>query len=499
MMTTLIFRNETEVPPYPNSQGLQANGATLIFYRITLFLTPLKNVDFEDLEEYLQDTENNFDFVECKADGKDFSYESNIFRKPFLENEGKFIEIEYSGNSTIEPILLDEDKRIEGTVRYFFKIFRDCMLTTIVLPISDPNLFDINFLILKSNSDEVTYLSVKDILFLIEYYRQNRIKMGSSEFIKDTIITIEHNINSKLGFNNLNALDVEEELGIQLWHIKNLPDEFDKQINGKEISKRFAWEISAFLDASSDWVREHNLWKKREKSRIFSLLKEGFCILDDHMVFSNKNICFEFSYIDQKLSQPKNIYRLFSYGYDSSSLFLWEYAIIQEAFFQKYTSLINYELTHITEDDVIYGQFIERSVNIKRDFYKACDNIYWILDDLIEERHVEFLTYVMNTKGLEERHEEIIVKLDQLSQISNDMYNLVAQTKQADIERSSYILNLLLAATASIAIGEVFSRLVGFLYNLDILEELLVLIVVSIVSWLIIISFVFFFVKGLKY
>jgi hypothetical protein len=117
--------------------------------------------------------------------------------------------------------------------------------------------------------------------------------------------------------------------GIQIWdlsgtHRAAVPYE------GVNESRRFCWEISTLMAHATDHVVYDGLWRRRSRDQVFNDVGSGFTVLGDHMVFLNSSCCLEISHLPINL-RPRSEFRMKSYGYDSSSIFVWTVANLRLA------------------------------------------------------------------------------------------------------------------------------------------------------------------------
>jgi hypothetical protein len=121
---------------------------------------------------------------------------------------------------------------------------------------------------------------------------------------------------------------IERSMAIQLWDLDGSCVDDNSQprkpapYRGLEETQRYAWELSAILSFATDHVVKDRLWLKRTPSQVFAEVSEGFAFFDDHIVLLNRNCCVEISHLPIDLRE-RSRYRMQSYGFDSSSIFIW--------------------------------------------------------------------------------------------------------------------------------------------------------------------------------
>jgi hypothetical protein len=120
---------------------------------------------------------------------------------------------------------------------------------------------------------------------------------------------------------------IEQSMAIQLWDLGGSRVDGsrlrpDSPYRGLEETQQYCWELSALLSFSTDHVVKDRLWLRRNPSQVFAEVAEAFAFFGDHAVFLNRNCCLEVSHLPIQLRE-RSRYRMRSYGYDSSSIFIW--------------------------------------------------------------------------------------------------------------------------------------------------------------------------------
>ena len=129
----------------------------------------------------------------------------------------------------------------------------------------------------------------------------------------------------------LRSVPITDAFGVQLWDLEGSlqsiggPGRHPEPYEGLEESRRYAWELSAFMSYPIDHVIKDQLWQRRSPDQVFSEIGEGFTVLGDHMVFVNHCCCLEISHLPVKLKERSRL-RMQAYGYDSASIFVWTIA-----------------------------------------------------------------------------------------------------------------------------------------------------------------------------
>lgn len=125
----------------------------------------------------------------------------------------------------------------------------------------------------------------------------------------------------------LRTMRISDAFGVQLWDLEGslLSDGGQRPLIpyvGLDESRRYAWELSAFLSYPIDHIMKDQLWRQRRADQVFGEVGVGFSALDDHMVFVNHCCCLEISHLPVGLKERSRL-RMQNYGYDSASMFVW--------------------------------------------------------------------------------------------------------------------------------------------------------------------------------
>jgi hypothetical protein len=126
----------------------------------------------------------------------------------------------------------------------------------------------------------------------------------------------------------LRGMRISDAFGVQLWDLEGsvLSDGGGPRplvpYAGLDESRRYAWELSAFMSYPIDHIMKDQLWRQRRADQVFGEVGEGFSALDDHMVFVNHCCCLEISHLPVQLKE-RSRFRMQNYGYDSASMFVW--------------------------------------------------------------------------------------------------------------------------------------------------------------------------------
>lgn len=122
-----------------------------------------------------------------------------------------------------------------------------------------------------------------------------------------------------------------DRLGLMIWNLDG-SSERDRAapFHGARESANYAWELSALLAHNVDHMREPGLWQRQNPEQVYAAIESGYCFLDDHMVFTNSTCCLEIAHLPGWFRE-RSRRRLDLYGYDSSSLFVWNIAMLRAA------------------------------------------------------------------------------------------------------------------------------------------------------------------------
>jgi hypothetical protein len=253
---------------------------------------------------------------------------------------------------------------------------------------------------------------------------------------------------------------IEQSMAIQLWDLDGSCVEDNSQprkpapYRGLEETQRYAWELSAILSFSTDHVVKDRLWLKRTPNQVFAEVSEGFAFFDDHIVFLNRNCCIEVSHLPIDL-RARSRYRMQSYGYDSSSIFIWT---IENLRWFAMTSLRNQYRQTVLSLMAQSEMSAASRTGLVQDRVKhgeAVDQILSVLDHLKEPRlraiadEIEHL-WLTNRIARDAQRE-----MDKADAISNDLAKV---WDQAIDSRRNTLLGVLALALALVGIPSLISQ-----------------------------------------
>lgn len=241
--------------------------------------------------------------------------------------------------------------------------------------------------------------------------------------------------------------------GVQLWNLGSTKGFGDGPYHGVRDSRRFAWELSAILHATSDHVRIDRLWRERASSQVFDTVRHGFTYLGDHMVFVSRDSCLEITHMNETMRQ-RSSHRLDTYGYDSSALFVWAVSL--------YRTLVASDLAHDYRELMLGGRdrdggghgglrqarehgSLLRAVKDRH----ALDTVALLGEQFIESRHVRLAEEFANQTGYA-THLESAER--QVARATEAMRERIRDEENTRERRFNYGLGIAAAGLASLSV-----------------------------------------------
>jgi len=227
----------------------------------------------------------------------------------------------------------------------------------------------------------------------------------------------------------------EQCLSVQLWDIASLNIKQGEDVIGVELAERYELELSAILSCYNEHFSSNELWKKQSANQVHQSALSRTDVLNDHQVLLSERVCVEISQVNYPELRQISAKRLFTYGYDSTSIFLWGYLVMVSAGYEicemKSNLLHNKMIQLIKESSKNYEgnkqiTVDKQLISIEMEQYAALGKIS------IEERHKYYINKGLKIRGLiviQEHVEKIFNKMKELSEVT-----LAADTTQINSE-----------------------------------------------------------------
>jgi hypothetical protein len=175
--------------------------------------------------------------------------------------------------------------------------------------------------------------------------------------------------------------------GVQLWDLDGTTGRDRATLyRGVAESREYAWEISALLSHGADHLRESGLWLRRSPQQVFSQVHSGFAFFDDHMVFTNADCCLEMAHLPAWL-RGRSLFRLAHYGYDSSSIFVWNVAMLRWAVLEHMQGRYRKQIFDLASRVGLTARERSRYIGTQFDHLQLLDRLTSFPDSLVEARN----------------------------------------------------------------------------------------------------------------
>lgn len=168
--------------------------------------------------------------------------------------------------------------------------------------------------------------------------------------------------------------------------------------------------------------RHPDYWKQRSEEEVDGCVLHRTSVLNDHQVIIGRKVCLEISQVDVPKLESLSQARLNTYGYDSTSVFLWGYIQIL-----KKNLLRCYEETVRNRDKVnailqSNGNGVEKLVGITEEnikLYVRMELSGRMKSSCIEDRHRRFIENGIENTGLGSMQSEIKEMFSQIDDAIN--------------------------------------------------------------------------------
>jgi hypothetical protein len=275
------------------------------------------------------------------------------------------------------------------------------------------------------------------------FHRVEAVRLGIVGDLRGLLdIQLARTVHSSRKYSAIQIWDIE---GLTEWAATNswLP-------NGRQIVNTFAWELSALLNVNSDLNRRVRTWKDRTHEQVKNQIDVGIDAVAIHRVLVNEFVCMEVTQIDYPSgADSRSLQRMESYGYDSTSIFLWSYIVAQNCLLVTLSRSASERLAQLGKAlnvldtksavDGLRQDFlvaVKESLRFRSRTYEVLEKLYWLSDKVKEPRHARFiLDQQTRARGPDVRR-ELKLKLDELRDITMGAAQLnIDIENQASIEQ----------------------------------------------------------------
>lgn len=411
---------------------LSVNGISLVFYDVRILTKQLTNDQIARIS-----SSDKFSLISV-----DVGYNQKIFSS-HSHDEKKHMIIQYKGVSKLPMIHVknkEQNKNITPMVCHYLIIYnRNTIVIQSVIVFDKRNVSGFyNSVPLDSPLDTDGILQ---IIFDIKTSGNNGYKSMQPEIAK-----ILQNLSDTVGETDIidKSADYEENnesVGIQIWDINNL-DISNGEIMGEELENRYQRELSALMNYKNEHFSLNHMWQSQSIDSVKENMRLHTDVLNDHRILQSERVCIEISQVDWPELRPISASRLQEYGYDSTSLFLWNYIQIIKKHYsqcQNKASLLRnnvQELLDLTKKDEVAkkASYITKK---KTELYKDLEIHNRIKNSCIENRHREFIEHGMEATGLDSIYKDMEDIFHQITEGVN--VALSAQTSYSNVEMTSIL------------------------------------------------------------
>lgn len=405
------FKNPN-IPNDPSliEEELCINGASLIFYTVKALDKPLNDKQIEKLSKSksFKEIQPNQGYIE-----KIFSLNDTTKRDHVLFTS--------DSKTILSPLELESNIYINPVVNHFITLYSKSILL-----IQSIIVFDKRQITKFPNITEIkTPIKTNHILNII-----HKIKNKDDDWHKELNIDVEKTIKSFLEqsvkytpnlFVNISNKN-QQSLSLQIWDIESELFNKEKDIVGEELAKCYELELSAILSCYNEHFSTNELWKQQSANQVHRSALSKTDVLLDHQVLLSERVCVEISQVDYPVLRSISAARLFTYGYDSTSIFLWGYIVLICAGYEKCdirSNNIHTDIIQRTEKHDWENEDIIRITIDKQRISKEINKYSSLKDVCIEERHKDFIENGVKIKGLKQIQDRIKQVFDEMNELSN--------------------------------------------------------------------------------
>lgn len=392
------------------TEELLVSGASLVFYDVRQLKSKLTN---EEIRWISASKDFKIEKVDVGYNFKIFSSDANDQNKHMIIRCTEFTELPMIHLGTES-----KQKSVIPKVCHYLVIYdRNTVVIQSVI------VFDQNEVTRFSHCTDISApLSTDDLLTILQ-----DVKEAGRNGYKDMKVAVDRILERfSEAVKNINIFDEDagyeaenESVGIQIWDINSLKIEKGAMIIGEDLEKRYELELSALMGYKNEHFSSNHLWKNQS---VNSVTESGMLhtdVLNDHRILRNERVCVEISQVNYPELRHISGSRLCTYGYDSTSIFLWGYIqIIKNNYSrcQNKAALLRSRVSKLLENP---GRTTEDARTITREktqLYKELEVHNRIMHSCIEKRHQEFIEKGMKATGLDLIHKDMEEIFRQISE-----------------------------------------------------------------------------------
>lgn len=412
------------------TEELEINGASIVFYSVQVLDQPLSITELLEIDELdgIQKVLSNQGYIE------------KIFN---LNDNTKFdhLSYEFDSETILAPISLDNGDLITPTLKHYIHIY-----SKKILMVQSILLFDRNKITKYNAITKITSpIKTNDILIVIHNFKDKekdcykKLNRSVNKLTEKLISQIKRQKIKKEESVYLTNKH-EQCISVQIWDIASLKLKEGEDIVGVELSTRYELELSAILSCYNEHFSSNELWKNQSANQVHQSALSRTDVLNDHQVLLSERVCVEISQVNYPKLRQISANRLFTYGYDSTSIFLWGYLIMVSAGYEvcdNKTNILHKKMIEMISESIKNYEGMKNIIVEKQLISKEIEHYDGIVKISIEERHKEYIKKGLNIRGL------LNVK-NHMDSVFSEMKELSEVTLAADTTKINNEINSLL-------------------------------------------------------
>ncbi len=247
---------------------------------------------------------------------------------------------------------------------------------------------------------------------------------------------------------------------MQVWNLDGTTDrDSGRRYEGLRESAEYAWEIAALLSYSSDHLLEGDLWVQRNPQQVFNQVRVGSAFFDDHMVFVTTDCCLEMSHLPAWL-RDRSAYRLATYGYDSSSIFVWSAEALKAAVLTDLGRRYRERLSELTAREQLGAVEQSQIASLQVEQVGLLDRITTFGGLLVEPRNRALDEQVSREHSFDRQRSVLLRDMDKVSALSTSLYQVFEESQRS---RQETLLAFLALALAAVQIPDFVSQVASLI------------------------------------
>ena len=240
--------------------------------------------------------------------------------------------------------------------------------------------------------------------------------------------------------------------GVQIWDIDDGFAGSPESVTGKSLSDYYEYSLAAIRYHDLEHTNHDGLWKSFSDDQVKNAFEHHEDIHESHQVMFSEAVCIEISQINIPKTTEISIKRLYNYGYDSTSIWLWGYITVLDVLYRSYYDEANNLASKAFESEISEDVIISIEKEKARIKGKMNQTEY-LMGICDQDRHKRFINSASSKAcGKKSLTEDMLDGItDSMSRV---LSALSAKTQKRNARTSIYlsILGLILGLTFVIQI-----------------------------------------------